>query len=434
MRNNIIHPDADKLEYEIRGITEVAKKIEKLGQNIIWENIGDPIAKGEKVADWIKKIIAKELADDFSFAYSPTAGLLETRQYISWYKKKWEGIEISPDDILFFNGLGDAISIIYSYLNKKTRIIGPNPAYPTHSSVEATHSGLDYISYNLRPEKNWSPDLKEIENKIKFNSTISGILIINPDNPTGFVYPQNILEKIVDLAKKYNLFVISDEIYKNLTFQQNKFISVGKIASEKKVPAIILRGFSKEIPWPGSRCGWAEFICRKENPIFDRYVQSLFDAKMLEVCSTTLPQKVLPKIFSDSRYASTLKERTKKYQQKANLANKIFKENNFIIAPKPAGAFYFSIVFKAGNAGKQKLKIKNKKIEKYIEKIISKNTLNLDKKFVYYLMAETGICTVPLSSFNSKLQGIRITLLENDLLEFKKIIKIIDQKIKEFFK
>ncbi len=173
---------------------------------------------------------------------------METRKYIADYKKKVENINISADDILFFNGLGDAISKIYSYLNKEAQIIGPNPAYPTHSSAEAAHSGKEHITYSLLPEKSWEPDLEEMENKIKYNPAVSGILIINPDNPTGFLYPKKTLEKIVDLAKKYNLFVISDEIYKNLCFKQEDFISVGKIASEKDVPAIILRGLSKEVP------------------------------------------------------------------------------------------------------------------------------------------------------------------------------------------
>ena len=125
MRNTITHPGADNLVYEIREIVGVANHIEKLGQPIIWENIGDPIAKGETVPDWIKEHVANALKDDKTYAYSPTMGLLETREYIARERNLEGGIQITPDDILFFNGLGDAISKLYRSLQPAARVMGP---------------------------------------------------------------------------------------------------------------------------------------------------------------------------------------------------------------------------------------------------------------------------------------------------------------------
>ncbi len=437
MRKNIVHPGADKLEYEIRSIIDIGKKLQGEGMEIIWENIGDPLAKGEKVEKWIKEIIAKESLNDSSYAYCPTLGLEETREYISNYKREFEDIDISKNDILFFNGLGDAISTIYSYLNKNSKIIGPSPAYPTHSSAESAQSESEHITYNLNPENNWEPDLKELENKIIYNPSISGILIINPDNPTGFLYSEEVLKKIVFLAKKYGLFIISDEIYKNLTFNQKEFVSVGKIASKEKVPAIILRGLSKEVPWPGSRCGWAEFVSVSSDKNFKEYVNSLLKAKMLEVCSTTLPQRVIPKIFQDKRYLKSLRKRTEEYKKKADWAVDFLEKNENILVPKPKGAFYLSIVFKKRKVKKEKikkliLKIKNKKIREIIEDELKKEKRQ-DKIFVILLMALKGICAVPLTSFNTEFNGIRITLLEKDWKKFQKIIKDINFMIEDFF-
>ena len=107
--------------------------------------------------------------------------------------------EISDDDIVFFNGLGDAVAKIFGFLKREARIIGPSPAYSTHSSAEAAHSGYSHLTYELDPDNGWMPDLEDIENKIKYNDAIAGILIINPDNPTGAVYPRKILEQIVDI-------------------------------------------------------------------------------------------------------------------------------------------------------------------------------------------------------------------------------------------
>src|SRR3990167_6475906 len=125
MRNNIIHSGANELTYEIRGIVEIAEKLEKLGVNIIWENIGDPVAKGEPVPDWIKEIVKKALDENKNFAYSPTKGLLKTREFLAEKCNSNGGAKITPEDIIFFNGLGDAISKIYTYLNRESRIIGP---------------------------------------------------------------------------------------------------------------------------------------------------------------------------------------------------------------------------------------------------------------------------------------------------------------------
>ncbi len=429
MRTNIVHVGADELIYEIREIVEVGEKLEKLGVEILWENIGDPVAKGQNIPVWMKDIITETVKnDEKSFGYSPTKGLLETREFIAGMRRD-EGASISPDDILFFNGLGDAISIIYTYLNRGARVIGPNPAYPTHSSSEAAHAGTHHITYSLNPHRNWLPDIEELRNKVKYNPLIAGILIINPDNPTGMVYPECVLREIVAIAKEFDLFIISDEVYANIAYGDEKMVPLYKVIGD--VPAIVMRGLSKEIPWPGARCGWVEFYNRDKDPVFDRYTKSLVDAKQLEVCSTTLPQKVLPKIFSDDRYKKHLDERSTFYRSRADVAYDILKNTSGVVVPKPEGAFYLSVVFEDNVLNeKQSLNIKNKEAKDFISKEL--DGLSPDKRFVYYLMASTGICVVPLSGFNSSLYGFRVTLLEPDEAKFKDVFKTIASSIQEY--
>ena len=395
MRNNIVYEGADQLTYEIREIVNVAEKIAKTGVEIAWENIGDPVAKGEKVPQWIKDVVSDITKnDDSSYGYSPTRGLLATREYISKERNLEGGIQIKPDDILFFNGLGDAISKVYTYLNSKARVIGPNPAYSTHSSAEAGHADSPHITYRLDPNNHWYPDLEDLRVKIKANKDISGILIVNPDNPTGMVYPKEILKQIVEIAKEFKLFIVSDEIYSNLSYGAEHFKLASVIGD---VPGLALRGISKEFPWPGARCGWAEFYNCDKDADFARYAKTLLDAKMLEVCSTTLPQKVLPKVMSDSRYYPYLAERGKNYQKKADIAYEIFSKISELILHKPNGAFYMTVVFKNNVLNnKQKLLPANPEAWKIIEKI--GDTDKLDKRFVYQLLASRGICVVPLSS------------------------------------
>jgi len=429
MRLDIVHPGADKLRYEIREIVEVAKRVAETGIPIIWENIGDPVRKGEVPPVWIKKIVADAVKEDLSFAYSPTKGLDVTRAYIARERNLEGGIQITADDILFFNGLGDAISHLYRNLHPRARILGPDPAYPTHSSAEAAHSDKPHITYRLDPENGWKPDLKDMEKKILAHKDIVGILIVNPDNPTGFVYPQETITAIVALAKKYKLFIISDEIYSNLSYKGSGMRKLASVIDG--VPGIAMRGISKEFPWPGARCGWIEFYNRDKDANFDRYTRSIVDSKTLEVCSTTLPQRVLPKVMSDKRYYPYLAERTRRYAARAEYAHKIFSTIPGILIHKPQGAFYMTCVFKNGVLKKSQSLIIKSDLKKYIDSCLIK--ASLDKRFVYHLLASTGICVVPLSSgFNSSLHGFRFLLLEPSDARFKKTISTIAKAISEY--
>jgi alanine-synthesizing transaminase len=422
MRNTITHPGADNLVYEIREIVEVANKFKAHGLPIVWENIGDPVAKGESVPAWMKEYVAEALKEDTTYAYSPTKGLLKTREYIASERNLEGGIQITPDDILFFNGLGDAIAKIYDRLHPAARVIGPNPAYPTHSSAEASHADSPHYTYSLDPRRGWQPDLEEMERKIVENPHIAGILIINPDNPTGYVYPPETLKKIVALAKKYHLFIVSDEIYSNLVYQGVEYCKLAAVIDD--VPAIAMRGISKEFPWPGGRCGWVEFYNRDKDADFDRFAKSLIDAKMLEVCSTTLPQRLIPTIMSDERYFPYLKNRNQKYQERADIAAELLEAVPELIVHKPQGAFYMTAVFKEGALkSTQTLPIENNAVRQLVESLCTPET-KLDKRFVYYLLGATGICVVPLmGGFNSTFQGFRFTLLEEDVTTFKQTIE-----------
>jgi aspartate/methionine/tyrosine aminotransferase len=153
---------------------------------------------------------------------------------------------------------------------------------------------------------------------------------------------------------------------------------------------------------------------------------------MLEVCATTLPQRVLPKIFQSAEYQKYTEERIEKYKKRAEFAHNIFKENENLIAPKPDGAFYYTIVFKKNILKEnQKLKIENSEIQKIIDEATSEK-INLDKRFVYNLMGATGIVSVPLSGFNSEEFGFRITLLQEDDELFENTILKINEKINEY--
>jgi aspartate/methionine/tyrosine aminotransferase len=431
MRTNIVHIGASELNYEIRQIAEVGLQIEKLtGKPIFWENIGDPVQKGEKIPLWIKEIVSEAVHDDSTYAYSPTRGLLATRNYLAEKVNALGGAQIGPNDIYFFNGLGDAINKIYGFLRREARVIGPSPSYSTHSSAEAAHAGYPPITYRLDPENGWMPDLEELRNKVRYNESIAGIMIINPDNPTGAVYPRAVVEEMVSIAKRYNLFIIADEIYRNMTYNGKKHTPLSSVIDE--VPAISLKGISKEMPWPGGRSGWMEVYNQDVDPIFKKYIKSILDAKMLEVCSTTLPQKVIPLIFSHEKYPEWQRERNAFFEKRSRILGEVFSKCPGVIVNPPDGAFYASIVFTRPLSPEMSLKIANPEVKSYIDSLCPPQTTT-DRKFVYHLLGSRGICVVPLSSFVTDLQGFRMTLLERDEEKSRFIYSSIVEAIKEFF-
>ncbi len=427
MRRNIVHEGAKNLRYEIREIVKVAHKIRDLGQEVTWENIGDPIEKGEEVAPWIRDILGELITDSKSWGYCDTAGVPETRAFLAeQVNRRPDGVQVTPDDILFFNGVGDAVARVYGFLKREARVLGPSPAYSTHSSAEAAHSGYEHVTYELDPHNGWLPDLYDIRNKVKYNDSIAGILILSPDNPTGAVYPRELLEEIVKIAQEHKLFMITDEIYAHIIYQGYPRLHMSQWIQD--VPAIAMRGISKEYPWPGARCGWLEILNRDKDKNFAAYAESLLAAKRLEVCSTTLPQMSIPRVMGDPRYTEHLERRATVFSKRADEMVQAFEGCDSVIVNKPGGAFYVTVMFRDGVLNDhQSLPIENAAIRTHIEGIVK--NVEPDKRFVYYLMGATGIVVVPLSGFQSGHDGFRFTLLETNAEKRAWILRTLRQSI-----
>lgn len=431
MRQKLLRAGADELSYEIRGIVNKAEQLEALGMTILWENIGDPIQKHQKLPMWMKEILTGLLNEDTTYGYSHSKGLLKTREFLADITNRQGGVQIKANDITFFNGLGDAIAKVYQYLLPTSRVIGPSPAYSTHSSAEAAHANHHPITYTLDPKNSWYPDIDDLYNKVKYNPSIVGILIINPDNPTGMVYPREILEQMVAIAREFDLFLIVDEIYQNITYNGAVSTPIAQIIGN--VPAIALKGISKEIPWPGARCGWAEYYNRKNDSEFDRLCQTLDNAKMIEVSSTKLPQAAIPRIMSDPRYASFRKELNESIGRRSRLISELLADLPQIEFNQTNGAFYNTIIFKEGVLKpNQFMKVGNKDAEQLLENWLRDKEVALDKRFVYYLLAAKQVCVVPISSFCSDLFGFRVTLLEEDEAMLQETFKRIKEGILEY--
>lgn len=431
MRVDLVTPGSGELTYEIRNIVNVAEKLQKHGIKINWENIGDPIVKGEIIPDWMKEIVAQAAMRNDTWGYCHTKGVLETREFICSGTNSRGAAQITSDDIIFFNGLGDAIAKIYGCLRPEARVLMPSPSYTTHTLGEIGHAGSAPSLFRLKSEDKWYPDLTDLENHVRYNPNICAIMIINPDNPTGMVYTKEMLQQIVKIAKDNDLFIIADEVYNNIVYNGESTVPICEVIGD--VPAIALKGISKELPWPGSRCGWIEVYNGGNDEQFRRYINLILTSKMNEVCSTTLPQAVIPAIMQHPQYATYLAERIAGYERMSNITYEFLSKVPALQVNRTNGAFYMAVAFKDGLlTGQQKLPIANDEVRELVEGLVSAPGVSLDKRFVYYILAATGICIVPLSSFSTPLQGFRVTLLEKDEQECRRIYRTLAEKIEEY--
>jgi alanine-synthesizing transaminase len=409
---------------------EVAKKLKEYGIEVTWENIGDPIHKGEKIPDWMKDVLTGILRDDLSYGYSPTKGVDETREFLADRVNKAGRVQISSEDIIFFNGLGDAIARAYSAIRVDARIIMPEPTYSTHLLAEVLHASFPPNTYRMNPYRDWAPDIRELEQKVRSYKSIVGILVINPDNPTGFVHSPDTLKKIIEIAREYDLFLIFDETYINIVYNGKKTTPLSDIIED--VPGISMKGISKEFPWPGARCGWMEVYNASKDEKFERYINTIVNQKMSEVCSTTLPQMAIPRIINHPEYEKYLNDRIRHYERLSNIAFNALKDVPYLIVNRSNGAFYMSMVFNEASLNdRQTLPIEQSEIRSYVEKLTSEK-IELDKRFVYYLLGSTGICVVPLTSFFTSVPGFRMTLLDRDEDKFEYVVKTLAERVVQY--
>ncbi len=411
MRANLVSPSSAHLSYAIRDIVAFAEVVRRHGVEITWENIGDPIAKGEKVAPWIREIVHDVVEMDDSWGYCPTEGFAEVREALAVHVNQRVGPGSPPRTSSSSTASPMRWRRSTVSLSAHARVIGPSPAYSTHSSAESAHCALPHLTYDLDPENGWLPDLVDLRRKIQANPSIAGILIINPNNPTGAVYPVEVLEEIVALAREFGLFLVADEIYIHMVFPGVKTAHLSEVATD--VPAVVMRGISKELPWPGSRCGWIEVLNRSSDQNFSAYIDSVVAAKRLEVCSTSGPQLAIPRIFGDPRYAGHLAGRARTFAERGAEAYAALKAVPGIKVHPAQGAFYMTVMFEPGALnGQNRLPIADQRLRETVEQQCKGAAP--DARFVYHLLGSTGICVVPLSGFYSPHAGFRFTLLETD--------------------
>jgi len=243
-----------RVEYAIRDIMLHAKEYQKTGKEIMYLNIGDPVAFDFKTPLHIKNALVDALASDNDY-YTDSEGWNELRRSIVGKEKGKKGLDLTPEDVLVTNGVSEGLDMVMgSIVEDGDQVLLPGPYYPPYSSYAKFYGGR-ITEFEIHEDG--TPNLDDIKNKISSRS--KAICIINPNNPTGEVFSRKSLKSLIDIAAENNLYIICDEIYDEIVFD-NEFSGIGSVSGD--APVILLNGFSKTYLMTGLRCG---YVCMNNN-------------------------------------------------------------------------------------------------------------------------------------------------------------------------
>jgi aspartate/methionine/tyrosine aminotransferase len=352
------------VEYAIRDIALVAKKLEKDGQKITYLNIGDPVQYGFQPPENVKDAFVNAVKKGQNY-YAASEGLAELRDAIA-QKEKAKGLSVSEDDIIITNGVSEGLEMLMaSIVETGDEVLIPGPYYPPYASYVRLFGGIP-IEFQV-DLNNSTPDLDDIKSKI--TSKTVAICLISPNNPTGAVFNEKSLRDLVSIAVEHDLYIICDEIYDQIVFDE-KFVGIGKVSGDS--PIILVNGFSKVHLMSGWRIGYIAFNNSKKLELLRENIPKL--ARVRIASNLPVQHAALESLRGPQNYISEFVSQLKK---RRDYVIKRLNGINGLSCSIPKGAFYA------------------------FPKIES-TKYSSDKEFVIELLKSKGILTVHGSGFGTQ--------------------------------
>ena len=318
------------ISYAIREVLIPARKLEKQGIKVIKMNIGDPIAYDFDTPQHIKDALYQAALDGYN-GYAPSEGYEELREEIAKREKRRNGMDYDVNDICITTGVTEALQMfLAAVLNAGDELLVPGPTYSPYNLITSFH-GAKPVPYATIEEENWQPDVDDIRKKI--TDKTKAMVIINPNNPTGALYPPGVIKELVDIAGEHDIVVISDEIYDDIVFEGRQY-STASLA--KDMPIITFNGFSKVYLVPGWRVGYAIF----NNPDgqLDEIKDAFFRIARARLCASSVAQRAMIAALQGSQ--QHIHEMVEKLRKRRDFAYKRINEIEGLSSTKPQGAFY----------------------------------------------------------------------------------------------
>jgi alanine-synthesizing transaminase len=368
--------------YDIRGpVLDHANWLEDQGQKVIKLNIGNPGAFGFDAPDEIFQDVIQNLRE--AQGYSHSKGLFSARKAVM-QRYQAQGIESATvDDVIMGNGVSELIVMaMQALLNPGDEILIPSPDYPLWTAAVSMAGGTP-VHYRCDEQDNWQPDMQDIESKI--NSNTKGIVIINPNNPTGAVYSEAILKQLAATAERNNLVVFADEIYDRIIYDDAVHIPLASQVNE--VLCLTFNGLSKTYRMAGFRSGWMLISGAKESA--GDYIEGLEMLASMRLCANAPAMLAVQTALGGRQSIDDLITPGGRLYEQRNLAHQLITAIPGISCVKPQSAMYLF-----------------PKLDPAIYPIVD------DEQFVLNLLREERILMVQGSAFNlADTQHFRIVFL-----------------------
>jgi len=317
------------VNYAIREVVVPAKKLEKKGVKVLHLNIGDPNKYDFDTPQHMKDALYEATLNNFN-GYSPSEGITELREAIIEREKQRNNVEYELDDVCITSGVTEGLQLLLNAsLNPHDELLIPGPTYPQYTLI-TRFNGAEPIPYKCSEEENWQPDVDDIRKKV--TNRTKGIVIINPNNPTGALYPKKIVKEIIDVAGENNIPIISDEIYDDMVFDE-KQTATATLA--KDIPVITFNGFSKVYLVPGWRMGYVLF---HHNGLLNEIQDAFMRIARSRLCANSVCQYACISALKGPQ--DHIKKVNDKLKKRRDFAYKRLNEIEGISTAKPQGAFY----------------------------------------------------------------------------------------------
>ncbi len=361
--------------YEIRGpVAKEAKRLEEEGHKILKLNIGNPAPFGFEAPDDILKDVIRNLPS--SQGYAESQGLYSARVAVMQYFQQQNIKDVGVDDIYLGNGVSELIVMaMQCLLNNGDEVLIPAPDYPLWTAAVSLSGGTP-VHYNCDDENFWYPNIADMENKI--TEKTKAIVLINPNNPTGAVYPEDVLQDIIALARKYGLIIFSDEIYDKILFDQAKHIPTASLAQD--VLIITMGGLSKNYRIAGFRAGWMVISGPKIHA--EDYIEGLNMLSSMRLCANVPCQHAIQTALGGYQSINELIQGDGRLLKQRNIATKMINDIDGLSCHPAMGALYLFV-----------------KVDQ------EKFNINNDEKMILDLLKQEKILLVHGSAFNIEAQN-----------------------------
>ena len=323
----------DNVLYDVGGpVADEAARMEAAGTHILKLNIGNPAPFGFRTPDEVVYDMSQQLPD--TEGYSPSKGLFSARKAIMQYAQLKNIPNVSIDDIYTGNGVSELINLSLSaLLDNGDEVLVPSPDYPLWTAC-VNLAGGTAVHYVCDEDSEWYPDIDDMRSKI--TDKTKAIVIINPNNPTGALYPKEVLQQIVDLAREHQLMIFSDEIYDRLVMDGLEHISIASLAPD--LFCVTFSGLSKSHMIAGWRVGWMVLSGNKR--LAKDYIEGLNMLANMRMCSNVPAQSVVQTALGGHQSVKDYLVPGGRIYDQRELVYNMLNDIPGITAVKPKAAFY----------------------------------------------------------------------------------------------